>query len=622
MLVLGASGVLAKWGAERCRARWHRGSNPQARTRYQQHAGGTRRGLQACWRPLPAEQAVPPSPLRGCACSAVRDRGGVDEGQPHSRQRQRQPAMGGAPTPSSPPPPAAPERHVRTSGWCRMLRARRQCRSCPRRPPTGPTLARRRCVDRAAACRDSPAAGRPGHQQLHPQRPQHARDRGEAGAGLHVRLGARAAAGNAAAARCRRLRLWGALEQACRLQAAGCIRPGETAAHGAQHACVPVPRPPAAACCPPDRCLPPCRCTLSMFARVPLAPDELYRLLVEPGECLRIFRSLKARGFQGWGILLQSKPCLRSSLFLQRRPALRWPTPCLPPDPLRSACATVASCRTTAGATGWWRWTRRAPGASCSSAAASPCGARGQGRRLLHCSRGSRLLLLGGCRRRPGGCRRRASKLGWPPALSACLQDGRGAAHARPHGEGGGGSGGLRSSLQAEALCTAGAMACSHASQDSGVLSMPFLLCPAPPRPPQISFRLAKPGFMKQAGPAGGRCLAASCLADSHPGPCCMHHPCRTPHLLCHYRRHVCASPTLTPCCAPACAAVLRHLAHQAVRQRLAGPAGQPAPPLRPAPPAGAAPGAATGAAVMRAAAAARHSPGDLHAGALPPTPW
>lgn len=35
------------------------------------------------------------------------------------------------------------------------------------------------------------------------------------------------------------------------------------------------------------------RCTLSMVARVPLAPDRLYQLLIDPVECLRIFKSLK-----------------------------------------------------------------------------------------------------------------------------------------------------------------------------------------------------------------------------------------------------------------------------------------------------------------------------------------
>lgn len=30
-----------------------------------------------------------------------------------------------------------------------------------------------------------------------------------------------------------------------------------------------------------------------MVARVPLAPDQLYQLLIDPVECLRIFRSLK-----------------------------------------------------------------------------------------------------------------------------------------------------------------------------------------------------------------------------------------------------------------------------------------------------------------------------------------
>lgn len=34
-------------------------------------------------------------------------------------------------------------------------------------------------------------------------------------------------------------------------------------------------------------------CTLSMVARVPLAPDRLYQLLIDPVECLRIFKSLK-----------------------------------------------------------------------------------------------------------------------------------------------------------------------------------------------------------------------------------------------------------------------------------------------------------------------------------------
>jgi hypothetical protein len=36
-----------------------------------------------------------------------------------------------------------------------------------------------------------------------------------------------------------------------------------------------------------------CMCTLSMVARVPLAPDRLYELLIDPKECMRIFKSLK-----------------------------------------------------------------------------------------------------------------------------------------------------------------------------------------------------------------------------------------------------------------------------------------------------------------------------------------
>ncbi|EFN53317.1 hypothetical protein CHLNCDRAFT_137004 [Chlorella variabilis] len=34
-------------------------------------------------------------------------------------------------------------------------------------------------------------------------------------------------------------------------------------------------------------------CTLSMFARVPLPPDQLFELLVSPDDCKRIFKSLK-----------------------------------------------------------------------------------------------------------------------------------------------------------------------------------------------------------------------------------------------------------------------------------------------------------------------------------------
>lgn len=37
-------------------------------------------------------------------------------------------------------------------------------------------------------------------------------------------------------------------------------------------------------------------CTLSMFARVPLPPDQLFELLVSPDDCKRIFKSLKVRG--------------------------------------------------------------------------------------------------------------------------------------------------------------------------------------------------------------------------------------------------------------------------------------------------------------------------------------
>lgn len=36
-----------------------------------------------------------------------------------------------------------------------------------------------------------------------------------------------------------------------------------------------------------------CLCTLSMLAKVPLGPDELYELLVDPVQCMRIFKSLK-----------------------------------------------------------------------------------------------------------------------------------------------------------------------------------------------------------------------------------------------------------------------------------------------------------------------------------------
>ncbi|PSC76568.1 hypothetical protein C2E20_0772 [Micractinium conductrix] len=34
-------------------------------------------------------------------------------------------------------------------------------------------------------------------------------------------------------------------------------------------------------------------CSLSMCARVPLPPDELYALLIDPSECLRVFKTLK-----------------------------------------------------------------------------------------------------------------------------------------------------------------------------------------------------------------------------------------------------------------------------------------------------------------------------------------
>ena len=34
-------------------------------------------------------------------------------------------------------------------------------------------------------------------------------------------------------------------------------------------------------------------CTLSMFARVPFPPDQLYELLVDSQQCLRIFKTLK-----------------------------------------------------------------------------------------------------------------------------------------------------------------------------------------------------------------------------------------------------------------------------------------------------------------------------------------
>ncbi|KAL4458976.1 hypothetical protein ABPG75_013841 [Micractinium tetrahymenae] len=36
-----------------------------------------------------------------------------------------------------------------------------------------------------------------------------------------------------------------------------------------------------------------CLCTLSMVAKVPLGPDELYDLLVDPEQCMRVFKSLK-----------------------------------------------------------------------------------------------------------------------------------------------------------------------------------------------------------------------------------------------------------------------------------------------------------------------------------------
>ncbi|KAL4431610.1 hypothetical protein ABPG77_001452 [Micractinium sp. CCAP 211/92] len=36
-----------------------------------------------------------------------------------------------------------------------------------------------------------------------------------------------------------------------------------------------------------------CLCTLSMLAKVPLGPDELYELLVDPVQCMRVFKSLK-----------------------------------------------------------------------------------------------------------------------------------------------------------------------------------------------------------------------------------------------------------------------------------------------------------------------------------------
>lgn len=54
---------------------------------------------------------------------------------------------------------------------------------------------------------------------------------------------------------------------------------------------------PAAPPCMSSTSKPPCLCSLSMCARVPLPPDELYALLIDPSECLRVFKTLKVGCF-------------------------------------------------------------------------------------------------------------------------------------------------------------------------------------------------------------------------------------------------------------------------------------------------------------------------------------